>query len=317
MARPRSLGYDDHRGQILAAVTVGDQAGNFAVGQSLFWGDGSSLTTDHSAISLGSSSNPTNRPYLDFHLHGATDGYNARLINDEDGVLSFRAKDNIAQIQFSADAGGSIELGKTSLAGTRPFIDFHKGKGAGDEDFNARIINEADGALDFYGVTDPRFKFHGKVICEVLQITGGADLAEHLSVTDAHPQDEFKVEAGMVVSIDPSGNRKFKLSDEPYDRKRVGIISGGHGVQPGLILRDEGNPAADGEQPIALTGQVWCHADASPGAITPGDLLTTSSTPGHAMKASDDTKARFAVLGQALTGLKEGRGWVQVLVGKQ
>ena len=118
----------------------------------------------------------------------------------------------------------------------------------------------------------------------------------------------------MVVSIDPTGNRKFKLSDEPYDRKRVGIISGGHGVQPGLILRDEGNPQADGEQPIALTGQVWCHADASLGAITPGDLLTTSSTPGHAMKATDDTKARFAVLGQALTALKEGRGWVQVLV---
>lgn len=35
------------------------------------------------------------------------------------------------------------------------------------------------------------------------------------------------------------------------------------------------------------------------------------------MKVSDDTKARFSVLGQALTGLKESRGWVQVLVGKQ
>jgi hypothetical protein len=53
------------------------------------------------------------------------------------------------------------------------------------------------------------------------------------------------------------------------------------------------------------------------GSINPGDLLTTSSTPGHAMKVSDDAKARFAVLGQALTGLKAGRGWTQVLVGKQ
>jgi hypothetical protein len=48
-----------------------------------------------------------------------------------------------------------------------------------------------------------------------------------------------------------------------------------------------------------------------------GDLPTTSATPGHAMRVSDFDKARFAVLGQALTGLKEGRGWVQVLVGKQ
>lgn len=157
----------------------------------------------------------------------------------------------------------------------------------------------------------------GRTRTRVLQIVGGADLAEPLNVNNVHSCDEFKVEPGMVVSIDPTGNRKFKLSDEPYDRKRVGIISGGHGVQPGLILRDEGNPQADGEQPIALTGQVWCHADATLGPIVPGDLLTTSSTPGHAMKVTDDSKARFAVLGQALTTLKEGRGWVQVLVGKQ
>jgi hypothetical protein len=162
-----------------------------------------------------------------------------------------------------------------------------------------------------------RLEVNGTTRTRVLQITGGADLAERLSVTDGNPLDEFSVEPGMVVSIDPTGNRKFKVSDEPYDRKRVGIISGGNGVKPGLVLRDEGNPQADGEQPIALTGQVWCHADATFGAITPGDLLTTSSTPGHAMKVSDDAKARFAVLGQALTGLKEGRGWVQVLVGKQ
>jgi hypothetical protein len=166
------------------------------------------------------------------------------------------------------------------------------------------------GTLDVYGPADVR----GKVRMWVCQITGGADLAEPLTVTRSQFDEEFSVEPGLVVSIDPSGNRKFKLSHEPYDRKRVGIISGGHGVQPGLVLRDEGNPIADGEQPIALTGQVWCHADAVFGPITPGDLLTTSSTPGHAMRVSDDAKARFAVLGQALTGLKEGRGWVQVLV---
>ena len=57
--------------------------------------------------------------------------------------------------------------------------------------------------------------------------------------------------------------------------------------------------------------------DATASPIHPGDLLTTSHTPGHAMKVSEDAKARFAVLGQALTGLAEGRGWVQVLVGKQ
>ena len=35
------------------------------------------------------------------------------------------------------------------------------------------------------------------------------------------------------------------------------------------------------------TGRVYCLADARFGAIKPGDLLTTSGTPGHAMKVAD------------------------------
>jgi hypothetical protein len=148
----------------------------------------------------------------------------------------------------------------------------------------------------------------------VLQITGGQDIAEPIeaaSLTGLQPT------AGMVVSIDPTGDRRFKLSDGPYDRKRVGIVSGGNGVDAGLVLQDSHSKRDGDEIPVALVGQVWCHADASFGKITPGDLLTTSSTPGHAMKVSDAEKARFAVIGQALTGLNEGRGWVQVLVGRQ
>jgi hypothetical protein len=150
----------------------------------------------------------------------------------------------------------------------------------------------------------------------VLQITGGCDLAERLTVCEGEEANAFHVEPGMAVSIDPTRTRRFKLSDEPYDRKRVGIISGGNGVKPGLLLQDDGNPTVAGDQPVALTGQVWCHGDASFGAIHPGDLITTSRTPGHVMKVTDFDKARFAVLGQALTGLEEGRGWVQILVGK-
>jgi hypothetical protein len=157
----------------------------------------------------------------------------------------------------------------------------------------------------------------GTTMVRVLEITGGSDLAERFNVTGESQNEEFCARAGMIVSVDPTGSRKFKLSDEAYDRKRVGIISGGNGVKAGLVLQDEGNPAVSGDQPIALTGQVWCYADASFGTIRPGDLLTTSTTRGHAMKVIHFDKARFAVLGQALTELKEGRGWVQVLVGKQ
>jgi hypothetical protein len=56
------------------------------------------------------------------------------------------------------------------------------------------------------------------------------------------------------------------------------------------------------------------QADAANGAIRPGDLLTTSSTPGHAMKVTDHARAQGAILGKAMTSLAEGKGMVLVLV---
>ena len=65
---------------------------------------------------------------------------------------------------------------------------------------------------------------------------------------------------------------------------------------------------------VALSGRVYVQADATFGAIKPGDLLTTSDTPGRAMKASDRERAPGAVLGKAMSGLEEGQGEVLVLV---
>lgn len=70
----------------------------------------------------------------------------------------------------------------------------------------------------------------------------------------------------------------------------------------------------EGGKNVALTGRVYVQADASNGAIYPGDLLTTSSTPGHAMKVTDHARAQGAILGKAMTGLAESQGLVLVLV---
>ena len=74
---------------------------------------------------------------------------------------------------------------------------------------------------------------------------------------------------------------------------------------------------ADGEHTVALTGRVFCWVDASDGPVEPGDLLTTSSTPGHAMKVRDRARANGAILGKAMGRLERGRGLVLVLVGLQ
>lgn len=48
--------------------------------------------------------------------------------------------------------------------------------------------------------------------------------------------------------------------------------------------------------------------------VSIGDVLATSPSPGHAMKAGDPAKAFGAVIGKALGALKAGRGLVPILV---
>jgi hypothetical protein len=102
------------------------------------------------------------------------------------------------------------------------------------------------------------------------------------------------------------------LSADPYDTRVAGIVSGANGIRPGISLQQEG--ALDGGQNVALSGRVYVLADATNGAIKPGDLLTSSSTSGHAMKVADHARAQGAILGKAMSALKEGKGMVLVLV---
>jgi hypothetical protein len=168
------------------------------------------------------------------------------------------------------------------------------------------------------GTSAPQAKLDvaGRTRTGSLEITGGADFAENFDVNVAETTKEAittKVEAGMVVSIDPTNPGKLQLSTQAYDYQVAGIISGAGGVKPGMMMSQEGT-LADGKHPVALSGRVYCWADASNGPIKPGDLLTTSDTPGHAMKVTDRAKAQGAIIGKAMTGLKEGKGLVLVLV---
>lgn len=150
----------------------------------------------------------------------------------------------------------------------------------------------------------------GVATVKVLEITGGADIAEPFQMSHA---DELP--KGVVVVIDEENPGRLKMSSEPYDTRVAGIISGANGVQPGLALHQQGK--IEGGQNVALTGRVYALADATHGAIKPGDLLTTSGTPGHVMRASDSDRRSGAVLGKAMTSLKDGRGMVLVLVSLQ
>jgi hypothetical protein len=140
-----------------------------------------------------------------------------------------------------------------------------------------------------------------------LTIRGGADLAEPFQITGKE-----EVPLGAVVVIDEENPGHLTLSDRPYDTRVAGVVSGANGVNPGIQMQQQG--LLEGGRNVALTGRVYVQADATYGAIKPGDLLTTSATPGYAMRVVDHVKAQGAILGKAMTGLKEGKGNVLVLV---
>lgn len=156
---------------------------------------------------------------------------------------------------------------------------------------------------------DSDFGGDGRVITQELQITGGSDLSEQF---DINAKSET-LQPGMVVCIDPQRPGELRVSTQAYDSTVAGIISGAGGVKPGMLMGQRGSKA-DGAHPVALTGRVYCLADASNGSIQPGDLLTTSDTPGHCMKVTEHNKARGAILGKAMTSLKDGKDLVLVLV---
>jgi hypothetical protein len=101
-------------------------------------------------------------------------------------------------------------------------------------------------------------------------------------------------------------------SAHAYDRRVAGVVSGAGAYKPGIVLDKRETGAV--RQPIALLGKVFCKVDAQFGAIATGDLLTTSPTPGHAMATKDPIKAFGAVIGKAMSSLKQGTGMVLVLL---
>jgi hypothetical protein len=144
-----------------------------------------------------------------------------------------------------------------------------------------------------------------------IELTGavrtiGCDCAEIFELADA-----CRAEPGDVLVVGDDG--RLIEASTAYDSAVVGVVSGAHDEQPGIILG--GNKAKDGRQAaIALMGRVWCKVDAAWGAVKIGDMLTTSPTPGYAMKADNASLSPGTILGKALQPIKTGRGMISVLV---
>jgi hypothetical protein len=133
-----------------------------------------------------------------------------------------------------------------------------------------------------------------------------SDFAEDFDIA------EGEVGPGTVMAIEENGT--LRPSIRPYDKRVAGVVSGAGDYRPAIVMDKQ---AKSSRRPIALVGKVYCKVDAEYSPIEVGDLLTTSTTPGYAMKAQDPDQAFGAVIGKALVPWRSGCGLIPILVALQ
>lgn len=134
---------------------------------------------------------------------------------------------------------------------------------------------------------------------------GAADFAE-LIETD---NDVLEYEPGDVLVISSDQDRAVTLSLKPYSSDVIGVYSTKPGFVGSIHPMDDENY---NEIPVAITGIVPCKVSTENGPIKRGDLLTSSGTPGYAMKATDPKIG--TILGKAMEALDSGKAKIEVLV---
>jgi hypothetical protein len=169
--------------------------------------------------------------------------------------------------------------------------------GAEDNEGDVRIRNNAGNeTIHLNGET-------GDIILK------NGDAAEDFDVAD--PEEAVP---GTVMVLEEDG--RLHPCGRAYDRRVVGVVAGAGAYRPGVILdRDPGRGTT--RAPISIMGKVSVRADATVAPIGVGDLLTTSGNAGCAMPVTDPGAAFGAVLGKALTPLRDGVGMVDMLIGLQ
>jgi hypothetical protein len=165
--------------------------------------------------------------------------------------------------------------------------------------------------------------------------TGGSvDVAEYIfdSKGNTEPAD--------VIVADPAKKESVVLSSQPYQASVLGVVSTEPHLTMGMeLVTDEktGEPLSGVKAArLALNGRVPVKVTGENGPIVPGDMVTTSSIQGHAMKWSllDVTKAkdfeemkmilaenekrRNAIIGKAVESFSgTGTGKIMVLISLQ
>ncbi len=181
--------------------------------------------------------------------------------------------------------------------------------------------------LDATRPDDTEFKVqvNGNVYADGTFNSGSADYAELMLIEGQADDYAF----GDVLVLSAQG--RVERSKRPYDTALAGVYSKKPGVLGDYLKLDDDGSETDAafearmeragpRIAVGLMGILYVKVSAENGAIRAGDLLTTSSTPGHAMKAAPilingvEIYRTGTILGKALEPLNAGTGVIKVLV---
>ena len=118
--------------------------------------------------------------------------------------------------------------------------------------------------------------------------------------------------ADPVVGLIPTP--RVRKADTAASTAVIGVVDQGYRPAENGVGRFNDDPIDPGDylSLVTLGAFAVINVDATYGAIQPGDLLVSSPTPGHAMRADDPQVG--TVIGKALDGLDAGTGVIAVMV---
>lgn len=150
----------------------------------------------------------------------------------------------------------------------------------------ALVVNTGSGTVCIGLATcNEALGVNGKGVSTLGFSTGTPDIAEYIDVSGG-------VTAADIVSADPNNMEAAVKSSKPYDPAAIGVITDGTSgftmtnAHYGKAFNAATQRPDDNAQPMALAGRVPVKISTENGPVVPGDYLTTSSTPGVAMKAT-------------------------------
>jgi len=209
------------------------------------------------------------------------------------------------------DAPTANSLLLNFLAGGQTRFSVYRPAGTGDLAIDSNSMPSVlyltnDGRVGL-GTSSPAAKLHitGSVQADGNIAAKYQDVAEWVKTSR-------EVSQGTVVVIDSRERDQVLASSVPYDTRVAGVVS----ASPGVLLGIE----EAGKAKIAHSGRVKVKVDTAYGPIAVGDLLVTSSTPGHAMRSTPVELGGVVIhrpgtlIGKALEPLDSGSGEILILL---